>query len=87
MSKTQANAPRRMRRVTSSGQPCVTTTFAAADKLYEELLAQCEALMDARKGSKRAAELMRLAKIVEAYEDARWPIEPVMPLRCDVKPA
>ena len=75
MSKTQASAPRRMRRVTSSGTPCVTSTFAAADALYEELLAQCETLMDAKKGSKRATELFRLAKIVEAYEDARWPIE------------
>lgn len=75
MSKTRANAPRRMRHVTSSGKPCVTSTFAAADKLYEELLAQCEALMDARKGSKRLDELLRLAKLTEAYEDARWPIE------------
>ena len=79
MSRTQANAPRRMRRVTSSGKPCVTSTFVAADKLYEELLAQCEALMNARKGSKRGDELMRLARLIEAYEDARWPIDPVMP--------
>ena len=74
MSKTQASAPRRMRRVTSSGKPCATSTFVAADALYEELLAQCEALMDARKGSKRADDLHRLAKIVEAYEEVRWPL-------------
>lgn len=46
------------------------------DKDYREALARVEALMDCSPGTREADELDLLSKLVELYEDERWPIEP-----------
>lgn len=73
MTETRRSARPRKRSSTRSGSASATATLRAADKLHAELLSQCEALMGARAGSRRADDLARIAKIVEAYEAARWP--------------
>jgi len=41
--------------------------------MHAELLAQCEALMDAKSGTKAARDLGRISKLVADYESVRWP--------------
>ncbi|MDZ7831605.1 MAG: hypothetical protein U5L07_07620 [Desulfobacterales bacterium] len=43
---------------------------------YETALARIEVLMDSEAGSPEADELMRLAEMVEKYEDIHYPIDP-----------
>lgn len=42
--------------------------------MHAELLKQCKELMGAVPGSRGEKILSRIAPIVEAYEQARWPI-------------
>lgn len=48
----------------------------AADKMHSVLLGRVTFLIaqDPEKGSRWGKELVKLAKIVEAYEKLRWPI-------------
>lgn len=48
---------------------------AEADKMHEELLQQCWALMGAEEGTQEARDLERLSKIVAAYEEVRWDLD------------
>jgi len=43
--------------------------------MHAELMEQIKVLMNARAGSKRCADLTRIVAVVEAYEQARWPLE------------
>ncbi len=74
-SPTKANALRRRKMSTRSGAKSATASLLkAADEMHAELLAQVAALMNSRVGSKRNADLSRIARVVEHYEDKRWPI-------------
>ena len=74
MTVTKPSARKRPAKSMRSGSGSATATLRAADKLHAELLRQCESLMTARAGSRRAADLARLSKIVETYERHRWPL-------------
>ena len=74
MTETSASAPQVPPQSTISMTGCATELLSAADALHAELLAQCDRLMGACEGTKAAAKLERIAPIVEAYEQARWPI-------------
>ena len=47
---------------------------------YNKALKRIEGLMDARPNTLRGDELDVLATLVEAYEEARWPIDPPDPV-------
>jgi len=47
---------------------------------YEIVLKRIEKLMDAEAGTPEGDELVRLADIVEAYEDEHYPIDPPDPV-------
>lgn len=70
-----ASVPEQPPKLTPHGTECATPLLIAADAMHTELLAQCEKLMDAEAGTKEADDLERLSKVVEVYEQARWPLE------------
>ena len=72
--RTKPSARAQRKRSTRSGSKSATTILSAADALHAELLEQVKALMNAREGSKRCADLTRIGAVVEAYERVRWPI-------------
>ena len=74
MTETKASAPAAQPSLTPSGRECATASLSAADAMHAELLRQCSDLMGATPGSHGEATLRRVATIVEAYEQARWPI-------------
>lgn len=45
------------------------------EKEYDEIMAKIDGLMDAKPNTPEEAELERLSKMVEVYEDEHWPIE------------
>ena len=61
--------------LTPHGIEYASASLSAADAMHAELLSQCERLMDAEAETKAAEDLERLSKLVEDYEQARWPLE------------
>ena len=74
MTETKQSAPAPQPSVTPNGSPSATATLSAADAMHAELLRQCHDLMGSADGSEGSRLLARIAPIVEAYEQARWPI-------------
>lgn len=75
MTETKASAPEQPPKLTPSGSESATNILDAADAMHAELLKQCDELMDAMPGTNGARLLERISKVVEAYEQARWPLE------------
>lgn len=74
MTATSANAQDHQPKLTGSGTECATDILRAADAMHAELLKQVASLMGAEADTPQSAELVRLADIVETYEQARWPL-------------
>lgn len=74
MTETKQSAREQMPSSMLNGSASVIATLTAADAMHAELLRQIDALMDAEYGTTKADDLGRLAKIVEDYETARWPL-------------
>lgn len=75
MTETKRSARKHRASSIQNGNASATASLLkAADALHSELLSQIEALMNCRAGSKRAADLERIATVVEHYEQKRWPI-------------
>lgn len=74
MTETKASAPAAQPSLTQSGRESAASSLSAADAMHAELLRQCAELMGAVPGSAAERLLARIAPIVEAYEQARWPI-------------
>jgi hypothetical protein len=76
MTEMRAGAPPQRQSLIDCGSGYVTDTLSAADAMHAELLRQCANLMEAVAGTPAAADLERIASLVEAYEQARWwPVE------------
>lgn len=71
--ETKANARAPRPKSTPHGIGSAISSSREADAMHAELLAQCEALMSARKGTKAARDLDRISKLVADYESVRWP--------------
>lgn len=63
---------------TESGQ--MTITPILNDQDHEAAIARIEELWGAPEGTEERAELSALFILVHAYEEERWPIEPVDPV-------
>ena len=73
--ETSESALAPQQKLTQHGNECATNLSDAADAMHAELLRQCDDLMDSMPGTHGAKLLQRIAPLVEAYEQARWPLE------------
>lgn len=71
---TKRSAPKRRPKLTDSMTKSATELLRAADALHGELMEQCEFLMEAKSGTAAAEDLSRIARLVDEYEQARWPL-------------